>query len=1036
MSQHTASPLWRITVSPKRAELDSHGAAMLRDIHELGLPHVRAVASGRLFLMETDLPEAVLQRIASSLLADPITESYCLHRGGDERAPANQGSDCEIEVHLKGGVMDPVAASTLAAVRDMGIDARALAISTARLYRLQGLANLEELEFVARRLFYNDCIEEAYLSGFGRHDVRPQHLPVAPQRAFEPRHVPLRELDDAALRKLSREAHLFLSLDEMKAIQDYYRTLGRDPTDLELEMFAQTWSEHCVHKTLKSAVRYRGTAFPKTSSAPQKTLPDGTVEVCYENLLRDTVARATNDLTGSGRVNWCLSVFKDNAGVIEFDKDYAVAFKVETHNHPSAIEPYGGAATGIGGCIRDVMGVGLGAKPIANTDVFCVGQPDFPMKLLPKGVLHPRRILKGVVAGVRDYGNRMGIPTVNGAVVFDNRYLGNPLVFCGCVGLMPKRCIEKKPNPGDLIVVIGGRTGRDGIHGATFSSAELTDTHADEFSHAVQIGDAITEKKVLDAMMRARDHEDGCLYTATTDCGAGGLSSAVGEMGEKLGADVELSRVPLKYAGLRYDEIWISEAQERMVLAVPPANWEKVRAICEAENVEATVIGTFRNDGRLIIKYDGKQVGDIDARFLHGGVPKTCREATWKPAATGATPLDPPLVRGKGTIVAASRPRWGTESEAKQSTSPDGMPMASPGLVATAPRGHANMPDGRDLLLSCLANLNAASKEWIIRQYDHEVQGASVVKSLVGPGLGPSDAAVLRPRLSSDRGVVLANGICPSLSDVDPYWMAVAAIDEALRNVICVGGDPNHTAILDNFCWGNCEDPQTMGALVRACQGCYDAAVTYGTPFISGKDSLNNEFALDANDAKQLGEMMPLYNNRIRIPETLLISAMSVIDDVKRCVTMDAKPADQPTPFFYVGLKARLWAEVSIKDAADMHVAVSRLIRSGKVLAAHDCSDGGMLQALAEMAFAGQCGIEATFTDLCPFSPGTSGYILQVPEPETAEVARIADQHAGVTARRIATTTRTDKLTWKARDQRHEVLLSDLAEAWRSALNW
>ncbi|MDM8004602.1 MAG: phosphoribosylformylglycinamidine synthase subunit PurS [Phycisphaerae bacterium] len=1007
MSEQTAPALWRITVSPKRAELDSHGAAMLRDIRELGLPHVRAVASGRLFLIETDLPEAVLEQIASSLLADPITESYRLHRGGDERGPANRNSDCEVEVHLKGGVMDPVAASTLAAVTDMGIDTRALAISTARLYRLQGLANLEELEFVARRLFYNDCIEEAYLSGFERHDPRPQRLPVAPKRAFELRHVPLRDLDDAALRKLSREAHLFLSLEEMKTIQSHYRRLQRDPTDLELEMVAQTWSEHCVHKTLKSAVRYRGAAFPKTSLASQKTLPDGTVEVSYENLLRDTVARATNDLTSSGRVTWCLSVFKDNAGVIEFDKDDAVAFKVETHNHPSAIEPYGGAATGIGGCIRDVMGVGLGAKPIANTDIFCVGRPDFPMKWLPKGVLHPRRILKGIVAGVRDYGNRMGIPTVNGAVVFDNRYLGNPLVFCGCVGLMPNRCIEKQPNPGDLIVVIGGRTGRDGIHGATFSSSELTDTHADEFSHAVQIGDAITEKKVLDAMMRARDHEDGCLYTATTDCGAGGLSSAVGEMGEKLGADVELSKVPLKYAGLRYDEIWISEAQERMVLAVPPGNWEKVRTICEAENVEATVIGTFRNDGRLIIQYDGKQVGDIDARFLHGGVPKTRREATWKPAVSGATPLDPPLARGEGVM----------------------------GAMPTALRGHANMPDAREFLLSRLSDLNTASKEWIIRQYDHEVQGASAVKSLVGPGLGPSDAAVLRPRLSSDKGIVLANGICPSLSDVDPYWMAVAAIDEALRNVICVGGDPNRTAILDNFCWGNCEDPQTMGALVRACQACYDAAVAFGTPFISGKDSLNNEFALDANDAKQLGEMMPLFNNRIRIPETLLISAMSVIEDVKRCVTMDAKPADEPTPFFYVGLKARQWPEVSISDAAGLHAAVSGLIRSGKVLAAHDCSDGGILQALAEMAFAGQCGIEATFTDLCPFSPGTSGYIVQTPESAADEVARIAEQHGGIVARRIATTARSDKLTWSAGDRRSEVLLADLAKAWRSGLN-
>jgi phosphoribosylformylglycinamidine synthase len=343
-------------------------------------------------------------------------------------------------------------------------------------------------------------------------------------------------------------------VDEMRGVQNHYRDLGRDPTDLELEMLAQTWSEHCVHKTLKSAVRYAGAPLPDPD--PAKRQASGEVVVEYENLLRDTIARATNELIESGKTSWCLSVFKDNAGVIEFDRDYAVAFKVETHNHPSAIEPYGGSATGIGGDIRDVMGVGLGAKPIANTDVFCVGQPDFPMDTLPKGVLHPRRVLKGIVSGVRDYGNRMGIPTVNGAVVFDDRYLGNVLVFCGCVGLMPNWTIEKDPQPGDLVVVLGGRTGRDGIHGATFSSAELTDTHADEFSHAVQIGNAITEKQVLDAMLRMRKNSQpgSCLYTATTDCGAGGLSSAVGEMAEKLGADVELDNVPLKYAGLRYDD--------------------------------------------------------------------------------------------------------------------------------------------------------------------------------------------------------------------------------------------------------------------------------------------------------------------------------------------------------------------------------------------------------------------------------------------------------------------------------------------------
>ena len=500
--------LWRISVSPKTRALDSHGAAMLRDVHELGLRDVTEVASSRLYFLQGDIPSAGVKLIAQNLLADPITDVFSYRNGGDDRTLPGEGYDACVEVHLKGGVMDPVADSTLTAIRDMGAPADRLEVATSRLYRLRGVRSRDEVDLIARRLLSNDCIEDVYLSGFGDHKPRPDHLPVAPTRDFELRHVSIRDLDDNALKTLSRDGHLFLSLEEMRTIRDYYRRQERDPTDVELEMFAQTWSEHCVHKTLKSAVRYEGAPFPKQSTANVQSATDGRVEITYDNLLKETVARATHDLINSGRVDWCLSVFVDNAGVIVFDDEYGIAFKVETHNHPSAIEPYGGAATGIGGCIRDILGCGLGAKPVANTDVFCVGSPDFPLDLLPKGVLHPRRVLKGVVAGVRDYGNRMGIPTVNGGVLFDDRYLGNPLVFAGCVGLIPRDKIHKEPQPGDLVVVIGGRTGRDGIHGATFSSAELTDTHADEFSHAVQIGNAITEKKVLDAMLKARDAAD------------------------------------------------------------------------------------------------------------------------------------------------------------------------------------------------------------------------------------------------------------------------------------------------------------------------------------------------------------------------------------------------------------------------------------------------------------------------------------------------------------------------------------------------
>jgi len=975
--------LWRVRITPRSATLDAHGAAMLRDVHDLGLPHVECVASSRLFLLQGPIAEENVRQIGSALLGDPVTETLDCCQGGDDDTLPGQGFDACVEVRLKGGVMDTVAASTLAALADMGMATDHLTVATARVYQLEGVKSRDELEFIARRLLFNDCIEEVYLTGLGQHDPRPDHLPIAPRRAFELKHVEIRSLNDTALRKLSREGHLFLSLEEMRTIQDYYRGQDRDPTDLELETFAQTWSEHCVHKTLKSAVRYEGAPLPPTSAANQKSIDSGRAEIVYDNLLTETVARATYDLIDSGRVDWCLSVFEDNAGVIRFDDDYGIAFKVETHNHPSAIEPYGGAATGIGGVIRDILGCGLGAKPIANTDVFCVGQPDFPMTQLPKGVLHPRRILKGIVRGVRDYGNRMGIPTVNGAILFDDRYLGNPLVFCGCIGLIPHRCIHKEPQPGDLVVVIGGRTGRDGIHGATFSSAELTDTHAEEFSHAVQIGDAITEKKVTDAMMQARDHASGCLYNATTDCGAGGLSSAVGEMGEKLGAEVDLEKVPLKYAGLRYDEIWISEAQERMVFSVPPAKWDTFRAICDAENVEATAIGQFRNDGKLILRYQSKTVGEIDVHFLHNGVPGTQKSATWSPE-----PSEP-------------------QSQATGST--------------------------EEILLAKLSDLNTASKEWVIRQYDHEVQGASVVKPLTGPGEGPSDAAVIRPRLDTRQGLAIACGI--SCDTSDPYWMAVAGIDEAIRNIVCVGGDPRRTAILDNFCWGNCEDSQTMGAMVRACQGCYDAAVAYGTPFVSGKDSLNNEFSLDPADAKVLADRIKLYNNRIRIPETLLISTISLIDDVKTCVTMDAKRIEGGSHFFFVGLEAKSWSEVDMAKAATLHQSVADAIRTGKVLAAHDCGDEGILPALAEMAFAGQCGLDVDFESPGPFDPIPCGYILQVAGDHDDVLVKLSEFAQDEVIIRIGQTRNDDKLCRQG-DDGFEIDVKSLSDTWRSTLDW
>jgi phosphoribosylformylglycinamidine synthase len=923
---------WHVRVRPRTPQLDGHARAVLADIRQIGLQHVEGVGSSRIYLFAGRLNESDVRLLAEELLADPVAERFGYQEGFAERDDVEPA----IEVHPLPGVMNPAALSTADAARRLlaskGSPGAALdEVQTARRYEIVGAKSAAELDRIAAKVLANDCVEKWYIQGFDRRDEIPDGFSVPATKPFSIRRVRLAGLSDDELKQLSRAGHLFLSLEEMRAVRDHFTTLGRDPTDLELETLAQTWSEHCVHKTLKSAIDYRGEDFGRP----------GEVAVRFDNLLADTIAAATHELNR----DWCLSVFADNAGIIAFDDKYGVAFKVETHNHPSAIEPYGGAATGVGGCIRDIMGCGLGAKPIASTDVFCLAHPDFDPDRVPAGVLHPRRVLKGVVSGVRDYGNRMGIPTVNGAIYFDDRYLANPLVFCGCIGLIPRDRIHKQPHSDDWIVVAGGRTGRDGIHGATFSSAELTDSHADEFSHAVQIGNAIEEKKLLDAQLIARDHADGCSYSAVTDCGAGGLSSAVGEMGEELGAIVDLEKVPLKYAGLRYDEIWISEAQERMVFAVPPRQLDKFLAIFAAEEVEAAVIGRFADDRVLRVRYEGQTVGELDMRFLHEGLPKTTRAARWS--------------------------RVGRASPAELPKPP----------VASAPGSEG------DRLLNALRTLNIASKEWVIRQYDHEVQGRSVIKPLVGPAFGPSDAAVLRPVYTSRRGIAVGCGLCPHWSQADPYWMAVRAIDEALRNVICVGADPQRVAILDNFCWPKVDTEESLGALVRTCRGAHDAAVAYGLPFISGKDSLNNQFSMSADESRRTG--LPL---QLAIPPTLLISALGIVEDVARCVSMDLKTSGNVLVLASdVGraLPAERSCSFDLTSALTVHHRVAALIRDGKVRAAHDVSDGGLAVALAEMCIASGFGatveVDAAMHAHSLFDEPAACYVLEMAADAAAE---------------------------------------------------
>ncbi|MCC6315616.1 MAG: phosphoribosylformylglycinamidine synthase subunit PurL, partial [Thermomicrobiales bacterium] len=776
--------MWLLEVGRRDWRADPKRAAFCRILDDIGIPSAAAQCR-RLFVVSApQTPE--LEAAVVALCADPLLTERC-SRPVDGR--------WVIDVLPRPGVTDAEGDSLAAALAADGF--AGVRTRTGMRYLLPPHADAASAERAARRLAH-PVVEHASVHSADRPpaperwsaEFMPEAAPVGTVEV-----VPIRGLDDDGLRALSDSRLLALPLADMRAVQTHFAALARDPTDVELETIAQTWSEHCAHRTFRATIHHRD--------------PDG--ERTIDGLLKTFIVAATD------RVNrpWVRSAFKDNAGVIAFDTDRDVSFKVETHNHPSAIEPFGGANTGVGGVVRDVLGVS--AEPIANTDVLCFG----PLgESAPPGALPSADVFAGVIAGIADYGNKMGIPTVNGAVLFDPGYAANPLVFCGTVGLAPRGAHPDQPQPGDLVIVAGGRTGRDGIHGATFSSEVLDADASADLGSVVQIGDPIVEKRLADALPRARDLG---LYSAITDCGAGGFSSAVGEMAAKLGADIELTNAPLKYAGLRPWEIWLSEAQERMILAVPPGNWPALQDVFAAEGVEAAVLGTFTGDGVLRIRHRGRVAAELDGVFLHEGMPRRELESRWEPPSGVA-------------------------------------PVCTAGLTG----------DLTPWLKRALADPNVASKEPIVRQYDHEVQGRTIGKPLVGPrDIGPADAAVVQPVPRSRRGLAIGCGINPRYGALDPYAMALLAVDEALRNVVAVGADPARTAILDNFCWGNPNLPDRLGGLVRAAQGCHDAAVGLRLPFISGKDSLFNEYLTEDGAIHA-------------IPGTLLISALGIVPDVAR----------------------------------------------------------------------------------------------------------------------------------------------------------
>lgn len=885
-------PIYRFIAQSKFS--DPRAEIFLSDARALGFNDLQRITCQDLYFAEGQLSQEICQQLALKLLTDPVTQSMTwtempMHSASSTsekspRSPLSADHELDVvmvEVALRPGVTDPVAEQIVRASRELGLDGVCRAATGMR-FLIEG-ADRGTAEKLAKRLLANNVIQQWTIG-----EITPS-FPEETASSGVVETILLRGLDDEELLVVSKQRLAALDLAEMKAIQSYFDKEGRDPTDVEFEAIAQTWSEHCGHKTFKGRIQIN----KHTSTSYE-----------VDSLIKTYLKSATDEI----KAPWVISAFVDNAGIIDFDDEFEVSFKVETHNHPSAVEPFGGANTGVGGVIRDVLGVS--AKPIANTDILCFGPQDFDPAALPEGVLHPRLIQSGVVAGVQDYGNKIGIPTVNGAILYDEAYTANPLVFCGCVGIAPKGKHRKTPQVGDRVIVIGGRTGRDGLRGATFSSMTM-DAQTGEVSGAsVQIGDPITEKGLIDVIVRARDEG---LYNDITDCGAGGLSSAVGEMASRIGCDVDLTRVRLKYPGLAPWEIWLSEAQERMVLAVPTANLPALQKLCDTFDTDLTDIGAITGLGRLVVRYDGNVVLDLDNEFLHEGIPQRQLEA-----------------------------------RIAQSSS-------------TSHADRVSQIDANATLLKLLSHPNIASKSAVIRIYDHEIQGGTVVKPLTGAeDDAPSDATVLKPiGTKGVKGIVLSNGINPEYGKLDAYKMAWAVIDEAVRNAVAVGADPARIAILDNFCWGDPLRPETMGSLVEACHGCRDAALFYGTPFISGKDSLNNEY---------LGS----DGQRHTIPPTLLISAIGIIDDVNQAVTMDLKEVGNDIyvigkyePVFGGSHFSRVTSQTANESVPDVdkvttnvYKALHRAIQSGIIRAAHDLSEGGLAVAAAEMCIGGRLGMK------------------------------------------------------------------------------
>jgi len=932
----------RLTI--RSIDPDPRGAAIAESASHLGIQLVGDVTIADIVFVDGQLDSNDRQRM-QAVLVDPLLEI------GSWELPSGNG----VEITRLPGVTDSDADAVRHAAQQLGIEIDEAA--TGRRLQFVDDESPDVTREVVERIVANPIIER-WADG----SIEPPHVDgeTGAPGTSGPVMVPIRGLDDDQLLELDRERSLSLDIEELRVIRDEYQRLGRDITDIEIETLAQTWSEHCAHKTFRAVI-------DATGGHDDDGLDTGPVEPLLAQLRRCTDAIDAP---------FVVSAFVGNAGVIEFSPGTTLALKAETHNHPSAVEPFGGANTGVGGVIRDVLGIAH--RPIAVTDILCFGPADLPLDRLPTGSLHPRRIREGVIDGVADYGNKIGLPTVAGAILYDPAYTTNPLVFAGCIGSAPTRPLHDGPFPGDRVVVLGGATGRDGIRGATFSSATMDATTGEVAGASVQIGEPIVEKLLIDALVGAED-----LYSAITDCGAGGLSSAIGEMAEGIGADVELDLVPRKYPGLEPWEVWLSEAQERMVVAVPAERLPDLAARCRRVGVDIADLGHFTGDGQLVVRSGGGIVADIDTAFLHDGRPQR-RMAAERPAPNRHDPTT------------------------------------------------RAVPDPAATLLALLAHPNIASKAATIHRYDHEILGSTVVRPLLGAAAdGPADGVVLADPTARE-GIAIGIGVNPWYGLHDPEAMAHAVVDEALRNVVAVGADPDRVALLDNFSWGDPRRPSTLGELVAAVEGCCAAARMYGAPFVSGKDSLNNEYIGDDGE-------------RHAVPPTLVITAVAHVPDVDHCVTPDLSAPGNV--LLLVGSTATEFAGSHLDlvmgsptqpgtapapdpDAPVTYRHLHAAMRAGLVEACHDVSEGGLAVALAEMCIAGRLG--ATIEQLPHADPATALFaestgrlVVEVEPRRAAAFLKVMEDRA----QRIGTVDDSLTLSFPGLDP---IPLADLVDAFNS----